>query len=199
MTQLSSEPQASTRSSQALQATMPIAPDAQLRMPATPFAIVAIADSALRSHVEAALRPLGCKIVSVADGFHLIQSLADAVLVESSKTRPRLIVADSILAGCTGLNLLKGLRQLGWDTPFILLTPNEDEKLRRLAWQNGATGVFMTPFDCHELGVFAELMLRPDEPAARSPHQSSWLPELPSSEEPRAGVAQGEGVCAHGQ
>lgn len=124
-----------------------------------PMILLGIADTQLRASVASALTGLECDVVALGDGFHVIERMADAILGGSRQARPCLIIVDSILPGCTGLSLLAGLRELGWDTPVILLMSHDDEDVRRQAWEHGATGVFMNPFAVQELCVFADLVL----------------------------------------
>lgn len=122
--------------------------------------LVGIEDPRVREDVAKALEHQGYSVVAVGDGYRVIEYIASAVLDGPPELRPNLIIVDSILKGCTGLSLVSGLRDLGWETPVIVLTPMDDEQTRRQAWEVGATGVFMTPFDVRELGVFSEVILQ---------------------------------------
>ena len=147
-----------------------------------PTILVAIADEQRRSNVNAAVSNLDCEVVTVADGYHLIQLIADAILDDTERPRPTLIIADSILPGCTGLSVLAGIRELGWNTPVVLLTGPDDATARQRAWELGVSGVFIEPFDVRELSAFCDLVLDPSISvtfgAARSPN-AGWLATSP--------------------
>lgn len=113
-----------------------------------------------RISVSRALADLDHEIVSVADGYRLTQRLADVILGDDRR-RPSLIVANPILAGCTGISLLSGLRDLGWDTPVIFLVGSRVDPERARVWSHGATALFVEPIDLGELKRFVELVLDP--------------------------------------
>lgn len=125
-----------------------------------PRVLLGVEDSEFRASVALALsEDLDCDVHAVADGFRLVEHIADAILDGPQPCRPGLIIVDSMLPGCSGLTLLIGLRQLDWDTPVVLLTPRDDENTRRQAWEHGATGVLTEPFDVRELCILSNILL----------------------------------------
>jgi DNA-binding response OmpR family regulator len=140
--------------------------------------LVGIADAATRMKVARGLSELDCEVITVVDGYRLLERLGDAILDLKHRATLRLVVADTSLAGCSGLNLLTGLRELGWDIPIVLLTRSAEEDERRKAWDAGVTGVFIEPYELRELCVFAELVLDSRVGAAiraaRTP-KNDWL------------------------
>lgn len=122
--------------------------------------LVGVSDRDLRRAVTGTLAARGHDVVAVPDGFHLTQRIADAILGDS-RSRPELIIINPILPGCTGLSLLAGLRELGWDTPVIFLIDPNDEAARDQAWSPDVSGVFVEPVDLRELSAFVELVLDP--------------------------------------
>lgn len=127
----------------------------------TKSAVVAMRDGAVRAQVSSMLGSLGCSVDSFGNGMDLIDRLADRILAGSRSSRPDLIIAEAILPGCTGVSLLAGLRELGWETPVILLTRSDQNSVRKQAWHNGVTGIFIEPLDLNQLGEFAQLVLDP--------------------------------------
>ena len=156
-----------------------------------PMILLGIADTRLRETVAVGLKELACEIVALGDGYHVVECMADAILDGPRQSRPCLIIVDSILPGCTGLSVLAGLREMGWDTPVILLMPHEDEDVRRQAWGHGATGVFMNPFEVQELCVYADLV-RDASVGTRVPSSQSsrreWLADAEFSAEDASSV-----------
>ncbi len=140
--------------------------------------LIGIADQKMRSSVRSALEELDRKVVSVADGFQLVEQLADEILDEGVGNRPSLLVVEALLPGCTGLSLLTGLRDLKWRIPAVLLVPKNDELVRGRAWECGACGVFMTPYEPRELTGYCQLMLEPDAVEAHADRTSSEALEL---------------------
>jgi DNA-binding response OmpR family regulator len=123
--------------------------------------VLAVHDLRLGRELKHFLRELGLPIVSVADGYHLIEHLADAYLRDGPTLHPRLIVTDADLPGCHGLALLAGLEELNWDIPVILLAERTEHVIIGEAWKRGVTGIFLPPIDLDELVAFASLILDP--------------------------------------
>lgn len=130
-------------------------------------ALVGIADRERREEVAAMLCRNGCDVTAHADGFHLVERLADAILGRQTRRRPDIIIADAILRGCSGVTLLEGLRQLEWDTPVILLTDRSVAISHRWAWR-AVSGVFTEPFDIDALEAFVRFALDPESVRAHA-------------------------------
>lgn len=151
-----------------------------------PVILVGVADAELRAKIVVGLGGTDHEVVAVSNGFHLIERVADAILSDSTSdgVRPKLIVADSVLPGCKGLTLLAGIRDLGWDTPVILLSPPDDERSRREAVAWGVCGVLVEPVDVGELCALSELVLDPATAAAIRAARSSGKPWLRDVQRP---------------
>jgi|GEM_PF-986269 len=121
-------------------------------------ALVGVAEARPRGEISEMLSRLGFAVSAEADGFRLIERIADAILGKAVE-RPALIIADALLPGCTGLSLLGGLRDLGWQTPVILLSPRSPDAARWQAWSSGVSGVFTAPYDMDELHSFVLSLL----------------------------------------
>lgn len=123
--------------------------------------LVGLSTAGLRVAVTEMITACGHEVVSLADGYHLTQTLAGAILGEDA-ARPRLIITNPILPGCTGVSLLAGLRELGWDTPVIFLIGADDPAARAQTWSPEVTAVFVEPVDLRELGALVALLLDPE-------------------------------------
>lgn len=123
--------------------------------------LVGLAREHTRAAVSRVIAEQGYDVVCAADGCHLIQQLSSAILGDDD-ARPGLIVTNPILVGCTGLSVLAGLRDLGWDTPVIFVSAEGDEVGRSWALAHGATGVFSEPVDPGELATFVNIVLSPE-------------------------------------
>ena len=124
---------------------------------------VAVSDVEDREYISAMLETDGFEDTPFADGYHLVEHIADSILDGSEKDerRPKLIIADAVLPGCTGMSLLSGLRDLHWRTPIVLLTKHDQRLSRPRTWNYGVTAVFYKPFDIDELCAFASLVMEP--------------------------------------
>ena len=125
-----------------------------------PQVLIAIAERACRERVARVIADLGCEVDAMGDGYRLTERLADSILGDTHRARPCLIIVNPILPGCTGISLLAGLRDLGWDTAIVFVIAAQDVG-RQLRWSHGASGVFVDPFDEDELRAFAEVVLDP--------------------------------------
>jgi CheY-like chemotaxis protein len=133
-----------------------------------PRALVAMAHPVRRHRLTRGLREDGWTVVAVEDGYKLVRRLADAILDEDTGHRPDLIIADATMAGCSGLTVLEGLRDLHWNTPIIVIVDFNRPDTLRLATNLGATAVFEKPIDVDEVRA-AVARLRSTEGLERGP------------------------------
>jgi CheY-like chemotaxis protein len=110
-----------------------------------PVAFVAIQDDERRREVADALRKDGWAVVDSKTGYHLVESLSGFILGDRPWIHPHLVVVDVHSPGCSGITISQGLRDLGWNTPVILLsrqgiTPihNFDEEQTRIILDSNA-------------------------------------------------------------
>jgi len=82
--------------------------------------------------VEMLLLECFCNIQLVNDG----ESLVAAV----RRDAPDIVVADISMAGMSGLDAMRMLRELGFETPFVFLTMHADPELAAEAIEAGASG-----------------------------------------------------------
>jgi DNA-binding response OmpR family regulator len=158
-------------------------------------------DREMRDLVAIALRLDGAEVVVARDGTELLAHLGSMC----SETAPRfrhdehpgsrptsdragqpsfaLIVADIRMPGCSGLQVLEGMRRAGWNTPMILMTALGDRATRARVEEQRAV-LFDKPFDVDDLRTAALHLLRPPSsgrvPAALAvadvAAQSSFVP-----------------------
>src|SRR5579859_1845641 len=88
--------------------------------------IVAEDDAEMRDLIAMALRKDGYEVSVVADGAKLLVE----VVTRPAELALDLIVSDLRMPVSSGLQILKGLRDAGWNTPFVLLTAFGDEQTR---------------------------------------------------------------------
>ena len=90
------------------------------------------------------LQHAGYRVVTAADG----ATALDLLPLE----RPRLVIADFMMPGMTGLELCRRARaESGHALSFVLLTGMDDEQTRRQAREAGADAVVTKPFERMEL------------------------------------------------
>ena len=96
-------------------------------------------DEKVRNLLVRFLSGLGYQLQSAADG--------DAALAQLEKERPDTLLLDLVMPGASGLEVLRGARQLYPDLPVIILSGQADEELARQALKAGAYDFFLKPFD----------------------------------------------------
>ena len=109
--------------------------------------VVAEDDDEIRQAVAMALRNEGFEVVEVLDGESLIEYLDHCWQTD---TLPDLLITDHRMPVYTGLEVLTGLQEIGWQIPVILITAFGVE-VREIAWALGAYAVFDKPFELDDL------------------------------------------------
>ena len=100
-------------------------------------------DASVRAAADNLLSSLGYVVHTFASAEDFLQS---ARLDDSS-----CVVADVQMLEMSGLDLLKTVRSLGNDTPFILITAFPNESVRARAVKAGADVLLEKPFSCSVL------------------------------------------------
>ncbi len=93
-----------------------------------PVAYVALRDETLRRRLSDALNGRGWTVVAAPTGYHLVGSMADILLGRHAWLRPGLVVVDALSPGCSGLTIARGLRDLGWTVPVVLIVQSTRER-----------------------------------------------------------------------
>jgi CheY-like chemotaxis protein len=104
----------------------------------------------MRRLVCETLRKDGYEIVEEPDGGRLLVRVAALYHKAGSALPVDLIVSDIRMPVCTGLDILKGMRDAHWGTPVVLMTAFADDEVCRRAELLGAT-LFNKPFQMSDL------------------------------------------------
>jgi DNA-binding response OmpR family regulator len=117
------------------------------------YSIVVIEDSSeVLQLVVDELKALAYDVAAATDG------LAGLALVQ--QRAPDLLVLDVMLPGMNGLELLRRLRQSGFDKPVLLLSARGAEADRVAGLELGADDYVVKPFSLRELSARVAALLR---------------------------------------
>jgi CheY-like chemotaxis protein len=123
--------------------------------------LVAEDDTALRALISSALVADGHQVIEAADGNEAL-ALVGASLAESADAAPfDVIVSDVRMAGCTGLDLLAGIRHHPAAPPMVLMTAFGDDDLHADAGRLGALATIDKPFDVDDLRALIRATVSP--------------------------------------
>jgi DNA-binding response OmpR family regulator len=100
--------------------------------------LVADDDAEMRHLVAESLRKDDYDVVEEADGGRLLVRIAAIYTLGEANDPVDLIVSDIRMPVCTGLDILKGIREAHWTTPVILMTAFGDDETRARAVKLGA-------------------------------------------------------------
>jgi hypothetical protein len=89
------------------------------------LAFVSVRDRDCRLSILRSLRRRGWKAVEHPSGFHVVQALSELIIGNQMWPIPDLVVVDAISAGCSGVTIAAGFRDLGLDIRIILIAPSE--------------------------------------------------------------------------
>ncbi len=123
-----------------------------------PRVLVADDDPEMRRLVCDTLRKDGHEIVEEQDGGRLLVRVAALYQKAGAALPVDLIVSDIRMPVCTGLDILKGMRDAHWGTPVVLMTGFADDEVCRRASMLGAT-LFNKPFQMADLRRTVNLLL----------------------------------------
>ena len=118
--------------------------------PRRPRVLVAEDDAEMRRLVVDALRKDGYEIIEESDGGRLLVRIAAIYSFDGTADPFDLIVSDVRMPVCSGLDILKGLRDAHWTTPVVLMTAFGDDETRMRATKLGAL-LFDKPFTMQSL------------------------------------------------
>lgn len=109
--------------------------------------VIADDDREMRNMLAWALVSSGHEVTTCSDGNELIGGLA-ATSAWSEQSAVDLIVADILMPGATGIEVLEYLRSWGSTSlpPVLLISAFPDESIRERACQLGAGGLLAKPF-----------------------------------------------------
>jgi DNA-binding response OmpR family regulator len=118
-------------------------------------------DEEMRTMLAAALRHEGYEVEEAHDGNELLARVRSSVLSTDGGAPVDLVVSDIRMPGCSGLEVLRSLRDEDWAVPFILITAFGDEETHRTAEEYGATLVLDKPFEMGDLCAAASYFAMP--------------------------------------
>jgi DNA-binding response OmpR family regulator len=124
--------------------------DMEAVLASAPRALVAEDDPEMRALVRFTLRRDGYEVIEARNGLEL------AALVESEVLEPMLgvpadiVIADVVMPGRTGLDVLTWMRSRDWATPVVLVTAFGTAELHEEARHLGAV-VLDKPFELEQL------------------------------------------------
>jgi DNA-binding response OmpR family regulator len=121
--------------------------------------LVAEDDPEMRRLIVEALRKDGYVVEEEADGGRLLTRLGASASFEGRCDAFDLIVSDIRMPICSGLEVVKGLRDQRCETPVILMTAFGDEDTRARAHELGAV-LFEKPFEMKTLRLIAKGLLQ---------------------------------------
>ena len=116
-------------------------------------------DAEMRRLVAESLRKDDYEVVEESDGGRLLVRIAAIFAFERTVDPFDLIVSDIRMPVCSGLDILKGLRDAHWATPVILMTAFGDDETRQRAEALGAL-LFDKPFQMGALRAVVRSLLR---------------------------------------
>jgi CheY-like chemotaxis protein len=111
--------------------------------------MVAEDDPEMRRLVADTLRKDGYEVVEVPDGGRMLVRVTDECFRSSMHTID-LIVSDVRMPVCSGLEIVRAIRDSGWTVPVILMTAFGDDETRDRATGMNAL-LFDKPFDLDDL------------------------------------------------
>ncbi len=134
--------------------------------PRQPRVLVADDDAEMRRVVAESLRRDGYVVEEEGDGGRLLVRIAAIYSFAGTVDPFDLIVTDIRMPICSGLDILKGLRDAHWDTPVVLMTAFGDDDTRARAEKLGAV-LFDKPFEMRALRLIVRSLIE----RARTPWQ----------------------------
>jgi DNA-binding response OmpR family regulator len=106
-------------------------------------------DPAMRGLLAETLREDGHLVHAVSSGLAAVDELHAAV--NGGDRIPDVLVSDLRMPGCSGLETVRRLRELGCEMYVFLMTAFGSEELRSEAYRLGVLEVFDKPFDISDL------------------------------------------------
>lgn len=114
--------------------------------------LVAEDDRSANKLISAVLRKDGHEVLPAADG----QEALDILESEHAD----LIVSDVMMPRVDGIELVRRLREAGWDIPILMLTARQDQETLHGSFLTGADDYLTKPADMKELVLRVRALLR---------------------------------------
>lgn len=87
---------------------------------------------------------------------------------QAEKFHPDFVVLDFSMPGMDGLEAAPKLKDIGPNSPIVMLTAYKDRYLEERAYKSGITWVLSKSENVNKVLEFARILLRPDAPLAFS-------------------------------
>ena len=122
--------------------------------------LIAEDDPEMRDMLVSSFRNDGYEVFGAPSGTALLEEVS-MLLFRGQAVPVDVIISDERMPGMLGSEVLAGLREANWPTPFVLITAFGDGQTHRRAFDLGARAVFDKPFDLDELReTIAEILRR---------------------------------------
>lgn len=105
-------------------------------------------DELLRSSLEQLLQASGYEVKGFSSGRAVLDLLRSGVTPQVDWA---LVILDVHLAGDSGLEVQKALREMGVGTPFVFISAHQNAQAVNQAWRGGAHSFLFKPFTPEEL------------------------------------------------
>jgi len=119
---------------------------------------VAEDDTELRTLFVARLERHGFEVVPTREGAQMLALLHD--VQDRPEAHPDVVVLDVRMPGLSGLQLLRAMRERGWETPVVLLTAFPDADVLAAAEAHRAAVVFDKPADLDDVCAAVDILAR---------------------------------------
>lgn len=143
-----------------------------------PLVAVADDDDDIRSGLATLLAHEGYVVTSISHGEKLVEYLENC---RGKQRAPDILILDHRMPGYCGIDVLEGLRIIGWTKPIIMITAFGPEVLET-ARGLGARAIFEKPFEPHDLLTAVAYWLREERPRPRT---TPAFDDLPTGDAPR--------------
>ncbi len=130
-------------------------------------------DPLVRGDIARILAEDGFRVLAFENGLDMLEYFGDLLLLGTPGVLPDLVIAEAGLPGRKGLDLLADLRYGGWYTPFVLITPDDEDRLladaRRLGVAAPNVTVVEAPYEIDTLRASVFSLLEMVGPSSENP------------------------------
>ena len=116
-----------------------------------PRLLIAEDDTSTREALVELFERSGYDVRAVEDGSSLLYRLEPMLLSEPGHWPPDLILTDVRMPGLDAVNIIEELRDVGWQTPVIVITGFGDDALRERIAELAHASYYEKPVDADEI------------------------------------------------
>ncbi len=113
--------------------------------------LIAEDDKDIRYSLTALFDSIGYQVTEAQDGCEFLDQLAPFILATANDSPPDVILTDVRMPGFDVLNIIEGLRQMGWRIPIFVFSAFADSAMYQRVKQVGVTKFFHKPLDFDQL------------------------------------------------